>query len=144
MRLLQPAVQHPAADLAVRQVERDDGVDVVALQEELGLAPVPREPVDDESEVPVVPGQPALHHRLDQVVPDQLPGRHDPADLGADLGVILYVPAEDVPHADVHDVQVSGQQLALRALAAALHAHDHVLAHVNSVAYGARRCPARA
>jgi hypothetical protein len=37
----------------------------------------------------------------------------------------------------VHDVQVSGQQLALRALAAALHAHDHVFAHVNSLAYRA-------
>ena len=56
----QPAVEHPAADLAVRQVQHDDPVDVVGLQEELGLAPVPREPVDDEPEVPVVLGQPGL------------------------------------------------------------------------------------
>src|SRR6185312_14645079 len=33
----QPAVEDPAADLAVRQVKLDDAVDVVALQEELGL-----------------------------------------------------------------------------------------------------------
>ncbi len=67
-----PAVEHPAADLAVGQVEHDDRVDVVALQEELGLGPVPGEPVDDEPEVPVVLGQPAPDHRLE-------PGRPRPA-----------------------------------------------------------------
>src|SRR5580692_6781076 len=45
----QPAVEHPAADLGVRQVKLDDAVDVIALEEELGLAPVAREPVDDEA-----------------------------------------------------------------------------------------------
>src|SRR5215471_18044492 len=52
----QPAVEDPPADLAVGQVKLDDAVDVVALQEELGLPRVPREPVDDEAEVPVVLG----------------------------------------------------------------------------------------
>ena len=63
-------------------------------------------------------GEPVPDHRLHQVVPDQLPGRHDPAYLGAQLGVVLHVPPEDVPHADVHQVQVRGQHLGLRALAA--------------------------
>src|ERR1700722_5916932 len=139
----QPAVQDPPADLAVGQVQLDDPVDVKALQEELGLPAVPREPVDDEAEVPVVLGEPVLDHRLDQVVADQFPGRHGAPDQGADLGVVLHVPAEDVSDADVHDVQVSGQQLALRALAAALHAHDHVFAHVNSLAYQVPSFPAR-
>src|SRR5690242_17760022 len=98
----QPAVQNPAADLAVRQVKLDDAVDVVALQEELGLPRVPREPVDDEAEVPVVLGEPVPDHRLHQVVPDQFPGRHGAPDLGAQLGVVLHVPPEDIPHADVH------------------------------------------
>src|SRR5580658_835104 len=133
----QPPGKHPAADLAVRQFQRDDPVDVVALQEELGLPPVPRKAVDDEAVVPVVIGQPAADHRLDQVVPDQLPRGHDPPDLGAHLGVVLHVPAEDVAHGDVHEVEVGGQQLALRAFSAALHAHDHVLAHGISLAYAA-------
>jgi len=35
-------------------------------------------------------------------------------------------------HADVHEIQVLDQHLALRALPAALHAHDHVFAHVSA------------
>src|SRR5262249_6549783 len=50
----QPALEDPPADLAVWQVKLDDAVDVVALQEELGLPRVPREPGDDEAELPVV------------------------------------------------------------------------------------------
>src|SRR6516164_5642625 len=139
-----PAVEDPAADLGVGQVEHDNAVDVVAFQEELGLPAIAREPVDDEAEVPVVPSEPVPDHRLHQVVSDQFPGRHGAPDLGAHLGVVLHVPAEDVPHTDVHEVQVSGQQLALRALAAALYAHDHVFAHVNSLAYPVPSHPAKA
>src|SRR6204780_4973077 len=131
----QPAVEHPAAYLGVRQVKLDDAVDVVALQEEFGLAPVPREPVDDEAVVPVVLGQPVPDHRLHQVIADQLARRHHAAHLRAHLGAVLNIPAEDVTHADVHDVQIGREQLALGALAAALHPHDHVLAHVTSLAY---------
>src|SRR6202012_3352175 len=133
----QPPGQHPAADLAVRHVEVDNPVDVVALQEEQRLPPVAREPVDDEAVVPVVLGQPAPHHRLGHVVPDQVAFGHDPLDLGPHLGVVLHVPAEDVPHADVHEIEVTGQQLALRALTAALHAHDHVFAHGSTLAQAA-------
>ena len=129
----QPAVENPAADLAVWQVKLDDAVDVVALQEELGLPRVPREPVDDEAEVPVVLGEPVPDHRLHQVVPDQFSRRHDPAHLRAQLGVVLHVPPEDVPHADVHQVQVRRQHLGLRPLATALNPHNHVFAHVTSL-----------
>src|SRR5579862_3541363 len=142
--LAHPAAQHPPADLAVRQVELDHAVDVVALDEELGLPAVPREPVDDEAVVPVVPGQPVPDDRLHQVVPDQFPGRHDAAHLRAYLGVVLHVPAEDVSHADVHQVQVGRQHLALRALAAALDAHYDVLAHSISLAYRQASRPCRA
>src|SRR6185437_8088587 len=102
----QPAVEDAAADLAVGQVKLDDAVDVVALQEELGLPRVPREPVDDEAEVPVVLGEPVPDHRLHQIVPDQFSCRHDPAHLRAQLGVVMHVPPEAVTHADVHHVQV--------------------------------------
>ena len=44
--------------------------------------------------------------------PTSSPGRHDAPDLGAELGVVLHVPAEDVADADVHQVEVVGQQLA--------------------------------
>ena len=47
------------------------------------------------------------------------------------------VPAEDVADADVDEVEVVGEQLGLRALAAALHAHDHVLAHPPSLSRNA-------
>src|SRR5581483_5128496 len=129
----QPPVQHPAAHLAVRQVQVDDAVDVVALQEELGLPRVAREAVDDEPVIPVMLRQPVADHGLNQVVADQLAGRHHAADLRAHLGVPLHVPPEDVPDADVDQIQVGGQQLALRALAAALHPHDHVLPHVGII-----------
>ena len=42
---------------------------------------------------------------------------------------MLDVPAEDVTDAQVDEVEVAGEQRRLRALAAALHAHDHELAH---------------
>ena len=80
----------------------DHPVDVVALQEELRLALVAREAVDDEAVVPVVLAQPYPHHALDEVVADQRSRRHGAPDLRADLGVILYVPPEDVADGDVH------------------------------------------
>ena len=84
----------------------DHAVDVVALEEELGLAGVAREPVEHEPVVPVVHGEAVAHHRLDELVVDELPGRHDPADLGAELGVVLDVPAEHVTDAQVDEVEV--------------------------------------
>ena len=98
-RRAQPAGQHAATDLVVGQVEVDDRVDVVALEEELRLAPVPREAVDDKAVVPVVLLDPCLHDRLDQVVPDQLTCGHHATDLRAELRVVLDVPAEDLAHA---------------------------------------------
>jgi len=84
--------------------------------------------------VPVVLGEPVPDHRLHQVVPDQFSCRHDPAHLRAHPGVVLHVPPEDVTHADVHQVQVRRQHLGLRALAAALNPHDHVLRMFISLA----------
>ncbi len=51
----------------------DHPVDVVALQEELGLALVAREAVDDEAVVPVVLGQALPDDAFDQFVADQRP-----------------------------------------------------------------------
>src|SRR5215207_2456048 len=124
-----PPGQHPSPHLVVGKVDMDDAVDVVALQEELGLRPVTREAVDDEPVVPVVLSQPLADDVLDEVVADQLPGRHRPADLGPELRVVLDVPAEDVAHTEVDEIKVPGQQPALGALPAALRTHDHVLAH---------------
>jgi len=121
-------------DHDVGQLEVDHAIDVVALQEELRLAGVAGEPVDDEAVVPVVHRQPVAHHRLDQLVIDELAGGHDPADVSAELGVPLHVPAEEVPDAQVDEVEVVGQQPRLRALAAALDAHDDELAHGASLA----------
>src|SRR5215472_5982526 len=131
----EPSGHDPAPDLAVGEVEVDHAVDVVALQEELRLPLVAGEAVDDEPVVPVVLGQPIPHDALDQVVVDQLALGHGAPDLGAGLGVVLHVPAEDVADADVHQIQVSGEHRALCALAAALHAHDDVLAHAASLAH---------
>src|SRR5580704_13014789 len=131
----QPPVQHPAAHLAVRQVEVDHRVDVVAFHEELGLPCAAREAVDKKPVVPVVLGQPALHHGLRHVVPDELPAVDNPLHLRAHLGVVQHIPPEDVAHADMHQVQVSREHLALGALPAALHAHDHVLAHDITLAH---------
>src|SRR5579859_3815269 len=84
----QPAVEDPPADLAVGQVQLDHPVDVVTLQEELGLPAVARESVDDEAVVPVVLGEPVPDYRLDQVVADQFPGRHGAPHQCAHLGVV--------------------------------------------------------
>src|SRR5262249_27747148 len=127
--------EHPAPDLGVGQVQVDHAVDVVALQEELRLAAVAGEAVDHEPVVPVVLAEPLGGHRLGHVVADQFPGRHDAPHLGAELGVLLHVPAEDVTDADVHQVQVHGEQGRLGALAAALNAHDDVFAHDATFPY---------
>ena len=71
----QPAVQDALEDDLVRHVDLDDGVDVVALQEELRLAAVAREAVEDEAVVPVVQVQPLLDHLLDDLVGHQLARR---------------------------------------------------------------------
>src|SRR5678815_4147489 len=62
-------------------------------------------------------------------VRDQLAVGHAAADLGAQLGVVLDVPAEDVADADVFQVVGFGEELGLGAFPAALDAHDDVLVH---------------
>jgi hypothetical protein len=64
----QPPGEYPARHLAVGQVEVDHPVQVVALQEELCLALVAGEAVDDEAVVPVVLPEPYRHDALDEVV----------------------------------------------------------------------------
>src|SRR4051794_8505241 len=134
-----PAAGHPRADLIVWHVEVNHRVHIVVLHEELRLRDRAREPVDDKPEVPVMLSQPPMDHRLHQVVAYQLAGRQAPPDLGAHLRVVGHLPPEDIPHADVREVKVSGQQLALRPLAAPLDAHNHVLAHANTLAYATAR-----
>jgi hypothetical protein len=80
--------------------------------------------------------EPGGDQPLRDLVGDELPGVHHIADLPAQPGVLRHLPAEHVPQADVHDAGVGAQQVALGALAAALDADDHVLAHVHTVAYG--------
>jgi hypothetical protein len=70
-----------------------------------------------------------VDHGRDQVVGDQFAGGHAAPDLGAQLGVVLDVPAEDVADTDVLQIEASGQELGLGAFPAALDAHDDVLAH---------------
>jgi len=67
------------------------------------------------------------------LVRDQLAGIDVAPDVGAELRMALDVPAEDVADADVDEVVGLGEQLRLRALATALNAHDHELAHRVSV-----------
>ena len=121
--------EHPARHLRVGELEQDHRVDVVALEEELGLSGVARKAVDDEAVVPVVLAEPALHDRLHQFVVDQLTDGHDPPHLGAEFGVVLDVPSEDLADGDVDQIEVARQQLGLRALPASLHSHDHVFVH---------------
>ncbi len=127
----QASGQHPSVDLLVRQVQVDHSVDVVAFQEEFGLPGVTGETVDDETVVPVVTGEPVPDHRLDQVVTDQMAAGDDAFDLGAQFGMALHVPAKNVTHADMDEIKVVGEHFRLRALAAALHAHDDELAHTH-------------
>src|SRR5712691_1757180 len=114
----------------------DHAVEVVALEEELRLAPIAREAVDDEAVIPVMLGEPLPHHALDQVIADELAGRHGAPDLGSEFGVPLYVPPEDVADADVAEIEVLGKHGGLGPLAAALHAHDDVFPHGATLACG--------
>jgi hypothetical protein len=125
--------QAPAQDALSNQLvgdlQQDHRVQVIALQEKAGLGLVAGEAVDDEAEVPVVLAQAPMDHRGDQVVRDQLAGGHAAPDLGAQLGAVLDVPAEDVTDTDVLQIEGLGQQLGLGPLPAALDTHDDVLAH---------------
>src|SRR5215208_5120047 len=125
----QPPAEDAFLDHLVGDLEQDDRVQVVALQKEPGLGLVAGEAVDDEAIVPVVLVQAPVDHGLDQVVGDQFAGGHAAPDLGAQLGVVLDVPAEDVADADVFQGKGFGQELGLGAFPAALDAHDDVLAH---------------
>src|ERR1700730_1650357 len=112
----------------------DNPVDVVAFQEELGLAFVAREAVDDEAVVPVVLAEPLFHDTFDEVVADQQSCRHPAPDLRAELGVVLHVPREDIPDSDVLEVEALGEHFRVRPLAAALDAHDDVFPHAATFA----------
>ena len=128
-RRAQATGQHATGNLFVRHLEQDHPVEVVALEKELGLPRVAREAVDDEAVVPVVIVQPLAHDRLHQFVVDELADGHDSPYLGAELGVLVDVPPEDVANRDVDQIEVGGEQLGLGAFPTALDAHDHVLHH---------------
>src|SRR6516165_10018797 len=117
----------------------DHPVEVVALQEELGLALVTREAVDDEAVIPVVLPEPYPDDALDEVVADQQSRRHRALDLRAEFRVMLNVPPEDVPHGDVLEVEVLGEHFGVSSLAAALYAHDDVFPH--AVTFARNRAP---
>jgi hypothetical protein len=129
-----PPGQYPSPDLVVGQVEVDDPVDVVALEEELGLPAIARKSIDDEPVVPVVLRQPFADHALDLFVRHEFTRRHGAAYLSAQLGVMLHMPAEDVTDADVYEIEVPGQQRALSPLATTLRPNDHVLLHGSTLA----------
>src|SRR5260370_37188808 len=120
----------------------DDPVDVVALQEELRLALVAREAVDDEAVVPVVLAEPLFHDAFDEVVADQHSRRHRAPDLRAELGVVLHVPPEDIPDSDVLEVEALGEHFRVSPLAAALDAHDDVFPHAATFARNRAAGPA--
>ncbi len=88
----------------IGHVDLQDGVDVVALQEKLGLVTVAREAVEDETVVPVVLIEALLDDLFDDVVRDQFARRNDALDARGELGMALNVPAEDVADADVDEV----------------------------------------
>jgi hypothetical protein len=112
----------------------DYPVDVVALQEELRLALVAREAVDDEAVVPVVLAEPLFHDAVDEVVADQQSRRHRAPDLRAELSVVLHVPPEDISDSDVLEVEGLGEHFRVSPLAAALDAHDDVFPHAATFA----------
>ena len=125
----QPAIQHAVEDHGVIHVELDHRVDVVALQEEFGLPAVARKTVEDEAKVPIVLVEPTADDLFDDVVRHQFAGSREPSNAGAQLGVALEVPTEDVADTDVNQVEILGQQFCLGSFAAALDTHDDELIH---------------
>jgi hypothetical protein len=81
--------------------------------------------------------QAPVDHRGDQVVGDEFAGGHAAADLSAQLGVVLDVPAEDVADTDVFESKGFGQERGMGTLAAALDAHDMYL-RIPSPAFARR------
>ena len=128
--------EHATLDLIVGQIQVDDTIDVIALQKELGLTGIAGEPIDNETEVPVVGGETVPDDGLDQVVVDQMASGHDPFDLSTQLRVVLDIPAEDVTDTDVFEVEVFSQQLGLGPLAASLDPHDDELPHAGLYFFG--------
>jgi hypothetical protein len=125
------ARHHAFGDQAVGRVHMDDAVDVVALEEELRLGEIAREPVQHEAVVPIVPGEAFRYDLGHQVVAHHLALGNDAVDLGRQLGVVGDVPAEDVADGDVDEIVLVADQLGLGAFAASLDAHDDVLVHAS-------------
>src|SRR5262249_49150318 len=111
----------------VRHVDQNHGIDVIALEEELGLPPIPREAVEHESEVPIMLIKSATDDLFDDLVWHQLPLAHDSHDSRSEFRVYLKIPPENVAHGDVDEIAGVLEQLGLRAFPAALDAHDDVL-----------------
>ena len=63
------------------------------------------------------------------VVSDQVSGGDDSLNFGSELRMVLDVPAEDVAHADVNQIESTDQSRSLSSLATTLDTHDHVLVH---------------
>src|ERR1039457_5211396 len=139
----EPPGEHPAADLGVGQIEMDDAVDVVALQEKLGLPRVAREPVDDEPGAPDIGGEPPPRPPRGRRPPARSARRHSAPYLGTHLRMTLHVPAEDVADVDVRQVQIFREHGRLRALAAARDAHEDVFPHADTLTYPLRPRTAR-
>src|SRR4029450_3673806 len=83
---------------AIRHVDQQDRVDVVALKEELGLTAVARKAVEDEPVVPVVFVETPTHNLLDDLVGHESTLAHDALDACRKLGMCLKIPTKDVAH----------------------------------------------
>jgi hypothetical protein len=64
-----------------------------------------------------------------QIVGHQLASSDVPPDTSGELSMPLDIPAKDISHANVDQVEVFLQKLGLGTLAASLYAHDDVLVH---------------
>src|SRR5262249_22531366 len=80
----------------VRHVDQNHGINVIALEEELGLPPIPREAVKYESVVPIMLIKSPTDDLFDDLVWHQLPLAHDSHDSPSQLRVYLTIPPDNV------------------------------------------------
>ena len=126
----EPACENSLEDDFIWDVDVDYGVDVIALQKELGLRSVPRKAIEDEAEVPIVKRQSVANDLLDVLIVHHFAVCDEPLDARTELRVGLNVPAKDVADRDVNEIKVLLESFRLRPFAAALRSHDDVLVHV--------------